>query len=181
MCIALYAVFASAGADHRQLGNVEILQKLLVRPHRGDWSDSDDRSTCIIYLTTGRLTLVPIRHRAGTTARLPPAPVCHSAGHHGTGDRPPVDNDLQLYCLWGPPSTWTAPLSGGGSGLIAQALHIPLSSLTSSPSSSPPCWPHRFAAVPGAGMVMLVIVLSRSVSLPTSWPSGWHHPAIDRP
>ena len=174
MCIAPYAVFALLAQIIVSSGNVEILQKLLFYGLTVviGLTMMIALYMLIIYLTTGRSPrwflsgIAPAQLLAFSTsssAATLPVTMERVTDHLG------VDNEVSSFVL---PVGATINMDGTSlyqavaAVFIAQALHIPLeftdqltiilTALLASIGS---------AAVPGAGMVMLVIVLE-SIGIP---------------
>lgn len=174
MCIAPYAVFALLAQIIVSSGNVEILQKLLFYGLTVviGLTMMIALYLLIIYLTTGRSPrwflsgIAPAQLLAFSTsssAATLPVTMERVTDHLG------VDNEVSSFVL---PVGATINMDGTSlyqavaAVFIAQALHIPLeftdqltiilTALLASIGS---------AAVPGAGMVMLVIVLE-SIGIP---------------
>ncbi len=174
MCIAPYAVFALLAQIIVSSGNVEILQKLLFYGLTvvTGLTVMIALYMLIIYLTTGRSPhwflsgIAPAQLLAFSTsssAATLPVTMERVTDHLG------VDNEVSSFVL---PVGATINMDGTSlyqavaAVFIAQALHIPLeftdqltiilTALLASIGS---------AAVPGAGMVMLVIVLE-SIGIP---------------
>ena len=174
MCIAPYAVFALLAQIIVSSGNVEILQKLLMYGLTvvTGLTVMIALYLLIIYLTTGRSPrwflggMAPAQLLAFSTsssAATLPVTMERVTDHLG------VDNEVSSFVL---PVGATINMDGTSlyqavaAVFIAQALHIPLeftdqltiilTALLASIGS---------AAVPGAGMVMLVIVLE-SIGFP---------------
>jgi len=174
MCIAPYAVFALLAQIIVSSGNVEILQKLLMYGLTvvTGLTVMIALYLLIIYLTTGRSPrwflsgIAPAQLLAFSTsssAATLPVTMERVTDHLG------VDNEVSSFVL---PVGATINMDGTSlyqavaAVFIAQALHFPLeftdqltiilTALLASIGS---------AAVPGAGMVMLVIVLE-SIGIP---------------